>query len=536
MLNLRQAATQTLTITPQLEQAIHILQLSQQELQTEIREYLEKNPLLEADDSEDPNTTSLDAMADQERTQNEREDDFNAFSSDSPILSDDASYSDINNIAPGKTLAGSEDFTDEPGSSAQSGTDYEEVSPEQNPSDNNEISNHENDTWNENYSASQGQKRSFDGSGEEYQGETSYGLKEHLLWQLNLTPSSDKDHYIAEVIIDGVQESGYLTESNDDLLSAVRKLYPDTTMEEVETEIKIIQHFDPIGIAARSVQETLLIQLEECDCEDIPLDIARRIIENHLDLLGQRDFRALKKNLGNISDETLKQAIDIIKSLEPRPGNAIKQDLGEYIIPDVCIVRKNGIWQAELNPAAVPKLKINETYSAMIKDVKTASDSKYLKNNLQEANWIIMSLNKRNDTLLRVANCIAEEQQNFFEKGPQAMKPLILNDIASKVGLHESTVSRVTTEKYMTTPQGTFELKYFFSSSISTENGGACSSTAIRAMIKKLVDNERPDKPLSDSKLADLLKEQGIMVARRTIAKYREAINIPPSNLRKKLV
>lgn len=528
-LNIRQAAMQTLTMTPQLQQAIRLLQLSTAELQTEIQENLDKNPLLEIDESNtNNNVESLDAIVEREMNAERADDDFNPFNNDRTISLDDAPYGRDNNSDLSKVI-------NEKGESS--------VSPNQNTNNDDYIENSNSsivdsdtsDAWRENYSASMSSGRgSFDGDEEMYQGETAYELKDHLLWQLNLTPFTPSDKLIAEAIIDGIDDSGYLTESLDDILIAVKYEFPDTELDEVEAVLKLIQHFDPIGIAGRNVKESLLIQLDQFDKEAPINKLARNIVENYLDLLGNKDYRSLIKKLA-IKENELKDAISVITSLEPRPGNFIKHENNEFIIPDVAVVKKNGVWCAELNPSVVPKLHINETYSALCQDSKS-SDAQYIKSHMQEASWFIQSLNKRNDTLLKVANCIVKQQQDFFEKGPQAMKPMVLNDVATSVEMHESTVSRVTTEKYMHTPRGTFELKYFFSSHVNTDNGGECSSTAIRALIKELISKENTAKPLSDNQISDVLKEKGIMVARRTVAKYRESLNIPSSSQRKNLI
>ncbi len=515
-LNLRQANIQTLTMTPQLQQAIRLLQLSTAELQTEIQENLDKNPLLEIDESDNNTLESFDAIVERENFAQEASDDFNNFNSEQNVPQEEASYQAI----------------------TQSPEDTQNTIAVDEPinGDNANSTNADSETWNDSYSASTAMGRgSFEGEEEMYQGETSYGLQDHLLWQLNLTKGSAQDKLIAEAIIDGIDPSGYLTESLDDILIAVQHDYPTTTMAEVEKILKVVQNFDPIGIASRNVQESLMLQLQQFDSQDPTVALALHIVENYLDLLGSKDYRTLTKKLG-VKDTTLKDAIHVITNLEPRPGNCFVHEKNEFIIPDVAVVKQNGVWCAKLNPVAVPKLHINEAYSALCQDNCKSQDAQYIKTHLQEANWFIQSLNKRNDTLLKVANCIVSQQQEFFDHGEKAMRPMVLNDIATQVEMHESTISRVTTEKYMQTPRGTFELKYFFSSHVTTDEGGEFSSTAIRALIKDFIAQEKPSKPLSDSQLSDKLKEQGIMVARRTVAKYREALNIPPSSQRKHLV
>lgn len=469
---------QQLTMTPQLQQAIRLLQLSTLELQQEIQQALESNPLLEQEEVE-PDVTSLDSASD-----NSQMDSSEAMS--------------------------------------------QEQMPDELPVDT---------TWDEIYSAGTAQLAtpSFDGEDSVYQGETTESLQDYLLWQMRLTPFSDVDAAIALAIIDAVDESGYLTVSLEDIHTAVSSDEYDVEMDEVEAVLKRVQHFDPVGVAARSVQECLLIQLGQF-APDLPwLKEAIEVVTHHMDLLGARDYRTLARKT-RLKESDLKEVLDLIQQLEPRPGNSVVQGDSQYVIPDVSVVKKGSKWVVELNPDSAPRIRVNETYAAMARSARNSSDTQFIRSHLQEARWFIKSLESRNDTLLKVASCIVEQQQGFFEYGEEAMKPMVLNDIAEAVEMHESTISRVTTQKYMHTPRGIFELKYFFSSHVNTEGGGECSSTAIRALIKKLVTAENPAKPLSDSKITDLLAEQGIMVARRTIAKYRESLMIPPSNQRKRLV
>jgi RNA polymerase sigma-54 factor len=262
---------------------------------------------------------------------------------------------------------------------------------------------------------------------------------------------------------------------------------------------------------------------------------AKTLIKRHLNLLGTRDYSSLMRRM-RLKEHELKEVVDLIQMLNPAPGDQFDTQASEYVVPDVVVKKHEGVWRVFLNNDLSPRLSINETYASLIKRGDTSSDNQYLRDQLQEARWFIKSLESRNETLLKVANCIVEVQQDFFDQGEEAMKPLILQTVAEAIDMHESTVSRVTTQKYMLTPKGLFELKYFFSSHVGTTAGGECSSTAIRAMIKRAVAAENAKKPLSDSKLAQQLEEQGIKVARRTVAKYRESMNIPPSNERKRLV
>ena len=473
---------QQLAMTPQLQQAIRLLQLSTLELQQEIQQAIDANPLLEQEDESDIAT---------------------------PDGSDD------------------EDFT--PPDSSEEMAQAQENMPEELPMDT---------TWDEVYSAagsttSSGLMNSDDES--VYQGETTETLQDYLLWQMRLTPFSEQDAAIALAIIDSIDESGYLSDSLNDIQQAVSTEDELIEMDEIEAVLKRIQHFDPIGVAARSVQECLLIQLSHFSAGTPWLAEARQVIKDHMDLLGARDYRNLARKL-QLKEAELKDVLQLIQTLEPRPGSRVMPSESTYVIPDVAVLKKNGRWVVELNPDAMPKIRINETYASMARHARNSSDSQFIRSHLQEAKWFIKSLESRNETLLKVANCIVKQQQDFFEYGEEAMKPMVLNDVAEEVEMHESTISRVTTQKYMHTPRGIFELKYFFSSHVNTDSGGECSSTAIRALIKKLVAAENPAKPLSDSKIADLLTEQGIMVARRTIAKYRESLSIPPSSQRKRLL
>lgn len=473
---------QQLAMTPQLQQAIRLLQLSTLELQQEIQQAIDANPLLEQEDESDIAT---------------------------PDVSDD------------------EDFT--PPDSSEEMAQAQENMPEELPMDT---------TWDEVYSAagsttSSGLMNSDDES--VYQGETTETLQDYLLWQMRLTPFSEQDAAIALAIIDSIDESGYLSDSLNDIQQAVSTEDELIEMDEIEAVLKRIQHFDPIGVAARSVQECLLIQLSQFSAGTPWLEEARQVIKDHMDLLGARDYRNLARKL-QLKEAELKDVLQLIQTLEPRPGSRVMPSESTYVIPDVAVLKKNGRWVVELNPDAMPKIRINETYASMARHARNSSDSQFIRSHLQEAKWFIKSLESRNETLLKVANCIVKQQQDFFEYGEEAMKPMVLNDVAEEVEMHESTISRVTTQKYMHTPRGIFELKYFFSSHVNTDSGGECSSTAIRTLIKKLVAAENPAKPLSDSKIADLLTEQGIMVARRTIAKYRESLSIPPSSQRKRLL
>ncbi|MCZ4337208.1 RNA polymerase factor sigma-54 [Shewanella colwelliana] len=484
---------QHLTMTPQLQQAIRLLQLSSLELQQEIQQALESNPLLELDEEQEGANTES------------QQDDGDNF---------DTNYDnkiEVDSSQDNSSLETSDALT-------------QDSMPDELPVDT---------TWDEMYTASpnssSGAMRDDDMP---FQGETTEGLYEHLEWQKNLTPFSDNDLAIATAIIDAIDERGYLTQNCDDILEAMGD--PEIELDEVEAVLKRVQHFDPIGVAARDLSECLTIQLTQYSSDTPHIDNARMLISEHLDLIAGRDFRLLMRKT-KLKEDDLRDAIALIQTLNPRPGLAITASRDEYVIPDVTVTKKKGRWVVELNPDSMPKINVNQHYAAMARSTKSQADGQFIRGHLQEAKWFLKSLESRNDTLLKVTNCIVDFQQGFFEFGEEAMKPMVLNDIAEAVEMHESTISRVTTQKYMHTPRGIFELKYFFSSHVGTDDGGECSSTAIRAFIKKLVAAENQKKPLSDSKMAQLLAEQGIKVARRTIAKYREAMLIPPSNQRKSL-
>jgi len=312
-------------------------------------------------------------------------------------------------------------------------------------------------------------------------------------------------------------------------------LFPYTTLfrsiEEIEAVLSRIQHFDPPGVGARNLLECMQIQLAYLD-EDTPwLNEAKRVVDDYFDLLANREYNLIMRRM-KLSEADLQQAVTLLKTLNPRPGGQITDQLPEYVIPDVFIRKDKDNWKVELNPDVTPKLASNSLYARMAHG--NGNDSAYMKNHLQEARWFLKSLRSRNETLLKVATCIVDRQKAFLEHGDEAMKPLVMHEVAEVVNMHESTISRVTTKKYMHTPHGIYELKYFFSSHVSTANGGECSATAIRAMLRKLIAADHRSKPLSDNKLASMLAEQGINVARRTVAKYREAMSIPPSKERKR--
>ena len=474
---------QQLTMTPQLQQAIRLLQLSSLELQQEIQLALENNPLLEQEETDEHSHDDElvhQPPAKDEQMATDKAMEQHQLSDEMPM---DTQWDDI--------------YTASAGTSGTGGL------PE-------------------------GLEDTV------YQGETTETLQDYLLWQMQLTPFSETDQAIALAIIDAIDEAGYLSLDIEGILASVTGGEQHIEADEVEAVLKRIQHFDPLGVAARSVQECLAIQLNALPTNTPWLPQAQLLIAAHMDLLATRDYRSLQRLTGLKEDE-LRDVLALIQQLEPRPGNNLLQHTSEYVIPDVVVTKLQGVWKAELNPDALPKVRLNQTYAAMGQG-QQGSDGQFIRQHTQDAKWFIKSLESRNETLLKVANCIVDQQQAFFEHGAEAMKPMVLNQVAEVVEMHESTISRVTTQKFLHSPKGVFELKYFFSSHVATESGGECSSTAIRALIKKLVAAENPVKPLSDSKIAQLLAEQGIQVARRTIAKYRESLAIPPSNQRKRLL
>ena len=489
---------QQLTMTPQLQQAIRLLQLSTLDLQQEIQEALESNPMLERqEDGEDFDNS--DPMADAAEQAGTTQQDNSNFQ-DSTVA--------VNN------------------ESAEDG-DWHDRIPSELPVDT---------AWEDVYQTSASSLPSNADDEWDFTTRTSAGesLQSHLLWQLNLVPMSDKDKLIGVTIIDCINDQGYLEESIDEI---VESFDPELEVEadEVEAVLHRIQHFEPAGIGARDLRECLLLQLRQLPASTPWLSEAQRLASDYLDVLGSRDYSQLLRRM-KLKEDELKQIIELIQSLNPRPGSQIEANEPEYVVPDVIVRKHNERWLVELNQEAVPRLRVNPQYAGFVKRADSSADNTFMRNQLQEARWFIKSLQSRNETLMKVATQIVEHQRGFLDYGDEAMKPLVLHDIAEAVGMHESTISRVTTQKFMHTPRGIYELKYFFSSHVSTSEGGECSSTAIRAIIKKLVAAENAKKPLSDSKIAGLLEAQGIQVARRTVAKYRESLGIAPSSERKRLM
>ena len=487
---------QHLTMTPQLQQAIRLLQLSTLDLQAEIQQTLEENPMLELEDEHYPSETSdatggtsstetQPSSSDNENDGNDNNDSRLDMENNFDIpdeLPVDTDWGDIYDITPSSTSS----------SAGDGGNDYLE----------NQSIGDEN-------------------------------LQDHLLWQLQNSPTSDADLLIGTSIIDAINDDGYLTESVEDIhQSLISEL--DIELDEVEAMLHRIQRFDPLGVGARDLRECLLLQLEQFDPATPELADVKMLIENYLDLIGAHDYARLQRKTRR-NEEELHVLISFIQTLNPKPGSVISSGTTHYIAPDIYVQKINGRWRVELNPDTAPKIRVNQIYADHLKAAGRGDNNSQLKNSLQEARWFIKSLQSRNETLMRVGKAIVERQRLFLEYGEEGMKPMILRDIAEELEMHESTISRVTTQKYMHTPRGVFEFKFFFSSRVSTSDGGECSATAIRSMMKKLIENENPQKPLSDNKISAFLIKEGINVARRTVAKYRESMMIPPSNERKRL-
>ena len=470
--------SQHLTLTPQLQQSIRLLQLSTLELNQELETFIQDNPLLERVEG--------DGEFDGAETQQ-----LNGEASLTPTESEAAPATAEDNAPQDEWLDGA---------------------------------------WNDD----SGPGTRDDGEEGDYpqQSAESATLREHLLWQLGLTPLSQRDRALVSMLIDALDDDGYLATPLEELIAL---LPPEQEVEllELETALKHVQNFDPCGVGARNLAECLSLQLAPFDDSTPGLAKARLIVKQYLEVLGARDFNRLKRLL-QCDDDELRTAQQVIRSLNPRPGAAYSRADTRYIVPDVVVKKVKGMWVASINSEAMPRLRINRLYADILQRQRDGS-AQQLSSQLQEARWLIKNVQQRFDTILRVSQAIVDRQKKFFEHGEVAMRPLVLREIADAVGLHESTISRVTTQKYMTTPRGILELKYFFGSHVSTETGGACSATAIRALIKQLVSAEDRRKPLSDSQITEILSQQGIQVARRTIAKYRESLQIPSVSMRKSI-
>jgi RNA polymerase sigma-54 factor len=473
--SLQLGISQQLTMTPQLQQAIKLLQLSTLDLQQEIQQALDSNIMLEVEEEQiKPSSTLTPDNAD--RTHDK---DVEQTNIELAIIDDtwDDAYEN------------------------QSQTKVAMTAPLD-------------------FAIQQSQSRT---------------LQTHLIEQLELSTLSLRDHAIAIAIIDAINPKGYLTLTQEELYQGLTQQLDYLELDELNAVLHRIQNFEPIGIGAIDLSDCLRLQLLALSPATAYRENALKLVENHLDLLAAQEKSKLIKQL-NISEHQLKQVIALIRSLDPEPGIKIANANLGYIVADIFVNKINGQWRVKLNPDIAPKLRVNTLYSGMIKRADNSQDNTQLKDHLQEAKWFIKSLQGRNETLLRVAQLIVEKQTEFLEHGAVAMKPMILKNIAEDLELHESTISRVTTQKYMHTPNGIVEFKYFFSSHVATVSGGECSATAIRAVIKEFIANEHTNKPLSDEKISILLKEKGIKVARRTVAKYRESMSIASSSQRKRLI
>ena len=464
--------SQHLALTPQLQQSIRLLQMSTLELEQELEKYVSENPLLEREEEEYAPTLPQPGS-------NEAE------------------------------IAASEKPEVEPVAEPSSADDESWLGEEGS------------------YSSSSG---SFDDDDNEYQDiqAATTSLREHLSWQLGLMTIPERDRTLVQCLIEALDDDGYLTQTLEELAETLPSEL-EIEPEELQIALRHLQYFDPTGVGARNAQECLALQLAILPADDIQV-LALKIVRDHLALLAGRDFVKLKKLTG-CDDDALRAAQLLIRSLNPRPGAQYTALAARYVTPDVVVRKLRGHWTVNVNSDAFPRLRINSLYAQILSRQRGSG----LAGQLQEARWLIKNIQQRFDTILRVAQAIVDRQRQFLDHGEVAMRPLVLREIADILGLHESTVSRVTTQKYMATPRGIFELKYFFGSHVATETGGACSATAIRALIKQLIGAEEPKKPLSDSQISEVLGQQGIVVARRTIAKYREALNIPPVNLRKSI-
>jgi RNA polymerase sigma-54 factor len=462
--------TQSLTMTPQLQQAIRLLQLPVMELQAQIQEALDENVMLEVEEPEAPEGSEATEAAEAADSESDDPEELGEIA-----VASEAEWEDVQKTGPSEAPK-----------SVEPPTTFE------------------------------------------YADRSEENLRDHLLWQLELENLDARTTAIGQAIIDAINEDGYLT---DDLDAIRATLAPDVlaSTEEIETVLKLIQVFDPAGVAARSVSECVLLQLAQLHAETLGLELARAIAAEHLELVAEHQYAALKRHL-KVSDEELDHALALVRACHPRPGASIYAPAAEYVVPDVFVRRTDGHWVVELNNAISPQLKVNQIYAGSL---GRGEEYDVLRTQLQEARWLIRSLEIRNETLLKVALTIVQRQTQFLELGEEHMRPMVLRDIAEAIEMHESTVSRVTTNKYMHTPRGVFEFRYFFSSHVAGEEGEQ-SSTAVRAKIRKLVTGEDPEKPLSDSQIAQLLSAEGITVARRTVAKYREAMKIPSSSDRKR--
>jgi RNA polymerase sigma-54 factor len=474
--------SQHLALTPQLQQSIRLLQLSSIELSQELETILLENPLLERLGEDSANESYVPSSSEVRETTPTTEQQEPA-----ETATESVGEQDFDTMDSGRW------------EHASSGSAHDNE-------DDNDFS---------------------------FQEPSAPTLREHILEQLGLMHLSERDLLLAGMLVDAIDEDGYLDQSLEEMLTYL-PAEQEVDLLELQTALKLVQHLDPLGIGARNLTECLQLQLLAIPDDTPYRDVAMAIAQEHLPLLAARDFVRLRKILG-CNDDALRGAQMLITRLDPRPGASFTGiEADHYVQPEVIVKKVKGLWLASLNNEAVPKLRINRVYADILKRNRDSS-SQYLASQMQEAKWFIKNIQQRFTTILRVSQAIVDRQRSFFEHGDVAMRPLVLREIADELELHESTISRVTTRKYMLTPRGVYELKYFFGSHVATETGGVCSATAIRALIKQLVSAEKPQKPLSDSKLTDILGEQGIVVARRTVAKYREALQIPAASQRKSL-
>ncbi len=491
--------SQHLALTPQLQQSIRLLQLSTLELHQEIEQVLSENPLLERLD--DPLDRSVRLLADGA---------INSAPSSSQAGEAPAAQGNGDEGGSAPAENGNGEGGESGGDSGEGGGEGGE-------------------DWGE-------YGRSGSGGGEDEDGRpqleaSPVTLREHLMEQVRLTCCAARDCALVELVVDALDDNGYLEEPLEDIHARLPEEL-EIEFEELRTALALVQSMDPPGVGARSAAECLALQIRRMP--GVPM-VTRRmalvIVEKYLTWFAQREFNKLKKAL-DCDDEDLREAQAVIRQCNPHPGAAFASDVSDFVVPDVIVRRAKDGWSVQLNPEVMPRLRVNSLYASLMKQGKSESQ---LNAQLQEAKWLIKNMRQRFDTILRVAQAIVDRQRNFFSHGAVAMRPLVLREIADTLGLHESTISRVTTQKYMLTPHGMFELKYFFGSHVATEAGGEASSTAIRALIVQLTGAEDPKNPLSDSKIAEMLGEQGMVIARRTVAKYREALKIPPVSLRKSL-
>ena len=489
--SLQLRTSQHLALTPQLQQSIRLLQLSTLELHQELEQLLTDNPLLERLD--DPLDHSVRLLAD-------------------GAIGSSATPAE----APPEPGA-----QDAPAPAEAEGSDAPEAPEGDSASNNNDNDGEWGDLGRAKSSDDEDSRPQLEGS--------ATTLREHLMEQMRLAVLEPRDRALVELIVDALDDNGYLTETLDEIHARMPEEL-EIDIDELKTALSLLQSFDPVGVGARCASECLALQIKGMKgIAMVTRRMALTIVENHLAWFAQREFNKLKKAL-DCDDEDLREAQTVIRQCNPHPGAVFAADVSDYVVPDVIVRKAKGGWSVSLNNDVMPRLRVNNMYASLLKQGKGEGQ---MGAQLQEAKWLIKNMRQRFDTILRVSEAIVERQRNFFSHGAVAMRPLVLREIADTLGLHESTISRVTTQKYMLTPHGMFELKYFFGSHVATEAGGEASSTAIRALIVQLTGAEDPKNPLSDSKIADMLGEQGMVIARRTVAKYREALKIPPVSLRK---